>query len=148
MGSGGLFQTCRGFGEFSSAVSPCLSPNLLAHATLGRMVKRYYPRSGKRRYYKRRSGVMGYLSRMRITDMLILALIGIAGISWAGKKLGLVGSDEPLGLTSVTSSDVYYQYCRDARAAGAAPLYRGDPGYRPALDADNDGVACEPYYGR
>ena len=112
------------------------------------MAKRYYPRSGKRRNSKRRSGLLGYLSRMRIIDILILVLIGIAGISWAGSKLELVGSDEPLGLTSVTSSDVYYRYCRDARAAGAAPLYRGDPGYRPALDADNDGVACETYYGR
>ena len=38
---------------------------------------------------------------------------------------------------------VYYKNCSAARAAGAAPLYRGDPGYRPALDRDGDGVACE-----
>ena len=111
------------------------------------MAKRYYPKSGKRRYSKRRSGLFGYLSRMRITDMLILALIGIAGISWAGKKLGVTEESAPLSLTSAASSDVYYRYCKDARAAGAAPLYRGDPGYRPELDADNDGVACEPYRG-
>ncbi|MEJ6594094.1 MAG: excalibur calcium-binding domain-containing protein [Parasphingorhabdus sp.] len=30
----------------------------------------------------------------------------------------------------------------------AAPLYRGDPGYRRSLDRDGDGVACEPYRGR
>ncbi|MBB1045197.1 excalibur calcium-binding domain-containing protein, partial [Dietzia sp. DQ11-44] len=30
-----------------------------------------------------------------------------------------------------------------ARAAGAAPLMRGEPGYAPKLDRDNDGVACE-----
>lgn len=112
------------------------------------MAKRFYPRSGKRRYSKRRSGLLGYLSRMRITDMLILVLIGIAGISWAGKKLSVTEENAPLGLTSAVSSDVYYRYCKDARAAGAAPLYRGDPGYRSALDADNDGVACEPYYGQ
>jgi len=39
---------------------------------------------------------------------------------------------------------VYYRNCDAARAAGAAPLRRGQPGYRPALDRDNDGVACEP----
>ncbi len=39
--------------------------------------------------------------------------------------------------------NVYYANCSEARAAGAAPLYRGDPGYRSALDRDNDGVACE-----
>ncbi|WP_414638824.1 excalibur calcium-binding domain-containing protein [Actinophytocola sp.] len=38
---------------------------------------------------------------------------------------------------------VYYANCSAARAAGAAPLYRGEPGYRPALDRDDDGVACE-----
>ncbi|MDX8357869.1 excalibur calcium-binding domain-containing protein [Sphingopyxis terrae] len=26
-----------------------------------------------------------------------------------------------------------------------APIYRGEPGYREGLDADADGVACEPY---
>ena len=33
--------------------------------------------------------------------------------------------------------------CTEARAAGAAPLYAGSPGYSPKLDRDNDGVACE-----
>jgi endonuclease YncB( thermonuclease family) len=37
----------------------------------------------------------------------------------------------------------YYANCSAARAAGAAPLYRGEPGYRSALDRDNDEVACE-----
>jgi Excalibur calcium-binding domain len=37
---------------------------------------------------------------------------------------------------------VYYKNCNAARAAGAAPIKRGDPGYRPALDRDNDGTAC------
>ncbi len=33
--------------------------------------------------------------------------------------------------------------CDAARAAGAAPLYIGQPGYAPKLDRDKDGVACE-----
>ncbi|MGN7202401.1 GmrSD restriction endonuclease domain-containing protein [Arthrobacter sp. SAFR-044] len=37
----------------------------------------------------------------------------------------------------------YYANCAAARAAGAAPLYAGQAGYRPALDRDSDGVACE-----
>lgn len=37
----------------------------------------------------------------------------------------------------------YYANCAEARAAGAAPLHRGDPGYRSGLDRDGDGVACE-----
>lgn len=38
-----------------------------------------------------------------------------------------------------------YRDCDAARAAGAAPVRRGQPGYGGHLDADNDGVGCEPY---
>ena len=37
----------------------------------------------------------------------------------------------------------FYANCKEAKAAGAAPLYRGDPGYREDLDGDKDGTACE-----
>jgi Excalibur calcium-binding domain/Protein of unknown function (DUF1524) len=33
--------------------------------------------------------------------------------------------------------------CAAARAAGAAPLHRGDPGWSDSMDGDGDGVACE-----
>ena len=39
--------------------------------------------------------------------------------------------------------DVYYANCAAVRTAGAAPLHRGEPGYRSALDRDNDGTACD-----
>ncbi|MFB6521769.1 excalibur calcium-binding domain-containing protein [Streptomyces sp. NPDC056401] len=41
------------------------------------------------------------------------------------------------------NADVYYKTCSAARAAGAAPIRQGEPGYRHALDRDDDGVACE-----
>ena len=37
----------------------------------------------------------------------------------------------------------FYASCDDAKAAGAAPMYKGDPGYRPELDRDKDGIACD-----
>lgn len=37
----------------------------------------------------------------------------------------------------------FYANCKAAKAAGAAPLYRGDPGYSEDLDRDGDGIACE-----
>jgi hypothetical protein len=43
---------------------------------------------------------------------------------------------------------VYYASCADARAAGHADIHAGQSGYRAALDADGDGIACEPYRGR
>lgn len=44
--------------------------------------------------------------------------------------------------------NVYYENCAAARAAGAAPIRLGQPGYDIHLDRDGDGVACEPYHGR
>lgn len=37
----------------------------------------------------------------------------------------------------------YYPNCAAARAAGAAPVRRGDAGYSSHLDRDGDGVGCE-----
>ncbi|MGW6128612.1 excalibur calcium-binding domain-containing protein [Cellulomonas sp. NPDC055163] len=36
-----------------------------------------------------------------------------------------------------------YENCAAARAAGAAPVLRGEPGYGSHLDRDGDGVGCE-----
>ncbi|HJP80769.1 MAG TPA: G5 domain-containing protein [Candidatus Saccharimonadales bacterium] len=41
------------------------------------------------------------------------------------------------------STSVYYRNCAAARAAGAAPVYAGQPGYGPHLDRDHDGIGCE-----
>lgn len=41
------------------------------------------------------------------------------------------------------SGAVYYPNCAAARAAGAAPVRRGQPGYGQHLDRDNDGIGCE-----
>ncbi|MEO3432375.1 excalibur calcium-binding domain-containing protein [Inquilinus sp. CAU 1745] len=35
--------------------------------------------------------------------------------------------------------------CNAARAVGLAPSHRGQPGYYPSHDRDNDGTACEPW---
>ncbi|WP_146908813.1 excalibur calcium-binding domain-containing protein [Arenimonas daejeonensis] len=47
------------------------------------------------------------------------------------------------GAQPARGSAVYYANCTEARAAGAAPVRRGDPGYASHLDRDNDGVGCE-----
>ncbi|WP_102126378.1 excalibur calcium-binding domain-containing protein [Deinococcus planocerae] len=38
---------------------------------------------------------------------------------------------------------VYYRSCAAMRAANAAPVRLGKPGYRTALDRNGNGVACE-----
>lgn len=37
----------------------------------------------------------------------------------------------------------YFANCSAARAAGAAPVRSGDPGYASHLDRDGDGMGCE-----
>ena len=37
----------------------------------------------------------------------------------------------------------YYANCDAVRAAGAAPIYAGQPGWQPKFDRDKDGVGCE-----
>jgi uncharacterized protein YraI len=39
----------------------------------------------------------------------------------------------------------FYEDCDHARAANADPVLPTDPGFGPHLDADNDGIGCEPY---
>lgn len=50
---------------------------------------------------------------------------------------GAAGSDAAGVVTGA------FQNCDAARAAGAAPVLRGEPGYGPHLDRDDDGVGCE-----
>lgn len=58
----------------------------------------------------------------------------------AAASLGATRSREP-------RSGDFWRGCDDARAARTAPIYRGEPGYRSKMDGDDDGIACEPYYG-
>ena len=37
----------------------------------------------------------------------------------------------------------YYKNCAAVKAAGKAPILRGQPGYASHLDRDNDGIGCE-----
>jgi len=44
--------------------------------------------------------------------------------------------------TTPKPAAVYYENCGVALAEGAAPIQKGEPGYRTGLDPDGDGVAC------
>ncbi|WP_432745912.1 excalibur calcium-binding domain-containing protein [Streptomyces sp. JH002] len=50
---------------------------------------------------------------------------------------------EPTAGSAGSGGLSHYPNCDAVRAAGRAPLYRGEPGYRSGLDRDGDGVACE-----
>ena len=39
----------------------------------------------------------------------------------------------------------HFRSCKEARAAGYSHMRRGEPGYSPHLDRDNDGIACDKH---
>ncbi|CAN7197846.1 excalibur calcium-binding domain-containing protein [Ensifer adhaerens] len=84
-----------------------------------------------------RPGVDAKLERLRAWCGANAQLEG--GFS-QGKAVG--AEQEAVGAPLVTTS-ASYRNCAQARAAGAAPLYAGNPGYSSRLDRDGDGVACE-----
>lgn len=89
----------------------------------------------------------------------VLKILAIANIVFAAGMIvtnpQLVSKHLPDGASYLISAEEpqkndnfpYYPDCDAARAAGAAPIYRNTPGYRPELDSDHDGIACEPYIG-
>ena len=42
-----------------------------------------------------------------------------------------------------STESVYYENCAAVRAAGATPIYPGDPGIQKKFDRDNDGIGYE-----
>lgn len=54
-----------------------------------------------------------------------------------------VQSQAPAPAPAPAPASTYYKNCSAARAAGAAPVYAGNPGYGKHLDRNGDGVGCE-----
>lgn len=89
---------------------------------------------------QKRQDVSSYLRGMRgLTGFLLggCLLGGVAFVAWDSAR-----SPEA---RAVFFANAWYGTCRDALLDGRVNIRRGEPGYRPALDRDNDGVACEPY---
>lgn len=57
-------------------------------------------------------------------------------------KGGATSSPKP-ATTATSKPTVIYNSCKEANAAGAYNIKRGEPGYSAKLDGDGDGIACE-----
>ncbi len=57
----------------------------------------------------------------------------------------LVTSRNATSLHTTNAANGYYATCDDARRAGVTPIMRDEPGYRPELDPNGNGVACEAW---
>ncbi len=88
----------------------------------------------------------------RIRNLLTRQCAGLRIEPWSSPPVALESASAPPPPTAAAVpvapaapqvGEVYYANCSAARAAGAAPIMRGEPGYREAMDRDKDGIACE-----
>ena len=91
-----------------------------------------------RRYRRNKGKPLTYV------DIAIYAAIAF-GVTWTAVphvKAMMMSTEERAAI----EGSVTYWGCNEVRAAGKAPLYRGQPGYNEKMDGDLDGIACEVHY--
>lgn len=54
-----------------------------------------------------------------------------------------VPAPAPVPVEPAPAPEPYYENCDAVRAAGAAPIYAGQPGFQSKFDRDKDGVGCD-----
>ena len=97
----------------------------------------------KPRYRQRRPR-----KRQDNTFWALLIIVAVGGFAFG---MGLPEKDKASAIQSFFSGEVethpyrYFANCRQAHAAGRYNIPARDPSYRPSLDRDGDGYACEPY---
>ena len=75
-------------------------------------------------------------------------LIGLGVLVFVGVVVGGLAGPSALAWFREAASrpaPVFYAWCSDAHERGVYSIRRDEPGYRDELDADGDGLACEPY---
>lgn len=81
---------------------------------------------------------------------LVLGLGSVAttseGRSAIGQTVGPLAVALGLMRARAPQDGDFWPGCDSARAAGTAPIYAYEPGYRQEMDGDGDGIACEPRY--
>ena len=111
---------------------------------------RRYPNNQHGRWRGRKSRGP-HISRESFETQLRAGCIIVAVVAWnATPLINAYRGTGPAALSpeaiEARERSVYYSGCREARAAGAAPIHQGEPGYRPEMDGDGDGIACEGYH--
>jgi hypothetical protein len=94
---------------------------------------------------KAKTAAQGWTPRNTIKRDALMSAAELDGQQPAAAAFAPVQKQAPMAATASTWS---YRNCAAARAVGAAPIYRGQPGYGAHMDGDRDGIACEPYHGQ
>lgn len=76
-------------------------------------------------------------------DLMLMAMLSLVGSDQSREPPRRDPPAQERAAPAQRPETVYFANCAAARAAGRQNIRRGEPGYRRALDRDNDGVACE-----
>lgn len=104
----------------------------------GRAIARYDGRDG----YGEHPRQAAYVTADEATPTLNQCVVPIAGPVPSTPATTTPATTTPAATTPPPAA-VYYKNCAAVRAAGAAPIHAGDPGWQTKFDADRDGVGCE-----
>ena len=91
-------------------------------------------RSAAKKWNNRRWIAQTFAQRRPGLSLILWVGIGLSALIWTYIHMP----------PNLAGSSGFYRYCADAHARGVYNIPRHSPSYRPALDADNDGLACEP----
>ena len=108
----------------------------------------------KRRLARLNPTLTGQCYQTSVSNQRSLLPIGLAFLAGVGADRVMTDPKPPprtMGFAdtsfnesgSIDNGPTYFANCSEARAAGAAPVRIGDPGYASHLDRDDDGVGCE-----
>lgn len=106
-----------------------------------------YRRQRKRKEPLPALGLIGGAALIGTAIGIGSAATGDGGVAAVTGKLKSLAVSAGWMRANAPQPGAYYRGCDEARAAGVAPLYAGEPGYREEMDGDGDGIACEPYRG-
>jgi hypothetical protein len=115
-----------------------------AHATF----KGAFPPGATYRVGQCASGWIPFLAREKVTKIKYANGVGDVAV-WDADHLDrkpeirAKSSPTPERSTPPRRESTYYKNCAEVRAAGKAPIFKGEPGYGRHLDGDGDGVGCE-----
>lgn len=82
---------------------------------------------------------------MTIGVSLAIFVVGMTATHWPAVASTLTTLPTVSQMSKKIRDFTYYRDCAAVRSAGVAPIRKGEPGYRIALDKDGNGLACEPY---
>ena len=105
----------------------------------------------KRRFQKvsrRLDQRVGRRQLLRSARMPVMVALGAGAITWGLMTAPWSATESSWSAMTSAKHLPAAPNCDAARAVGLAPAYRGQPGYWPRHDRDDDGIACEPWRGR